>query len=217
LNINFGGKAKKVAKELFKKQNKHLDKLIAYHEAGHAVMAFYKHITFWSVVMNSQPDKQGRLGFLDRYNKDTCSKCGYGFGIVDTYCGHCGKKQNINFTSQTMRRRIKREGLVTLAGNVAVEIYQKRAGLIYPSIVDIGNFFNHTFTCKESQLTNLIKKWYKWSMEAKQFLLQPTIWRQIESVATNLLEKRKLSYFEVEQLCVRKTKKRKYSHPRYRY
>jgi hypothetical protein len=159
-----------MAKELFKKQNKHLDKLTAYHEAGHAVMAFYKGCRFTCVVL--------------------------GINLPDTTID--GLTGVIKPTWPSKKGTRKNRGLLLFAGMSAIAILQKNpdAYCNKGNQSDINDFFKLWPTKKQGQ-TN----WPKFYNEAIQFLNQPTVWQQVEVVATTLMKKRALLYGEVK-LCI---------------
>lgn len=169
-----------------KKRSKSQDELIAYHEAGHAVMAFNKGgrfvgITICKKIMQKHfPDGAGLL-----------------FGIK--WPSKKGTKKN--------------KGLVLLAGMSAVEHLQLCRAVRNQSDEEIlRKCFNEYLEdrnkddkeafCKLWRTEKVVRNnFHKLYPEAVQILKSPKIWRQVEVVATTLL-KTKMLLYEGVQLCI---------------
>ena len=165
--------------KIAKKRSKYMDKLIAYHEAGHAVMAYHKGGIFFGITIdeNSQLQKIQADGVL------------------------------VGFQWQDEKATREKQALVLLAGLSAVAILQGCPDEYREdrNQSDIGKYFKLWAAKKLAQ-----DNWPRFYLEGVEFLSKPTVWKQVEIVASTLLKKRLLSYDEV-QLCIESVvdKKRK--------
>lgn len=150
------------------KQSEEPDKLRAYHEAGHAVMAFHKGGIFFGI---------------------TIAKKIVNFKKLDAD----GIFVGLRWPSKKGTR--KNKGLVLLAGLTAVGILRGATTQYHRDRdkSDMDSFFQ-LFPKKEDRCA----KWLEWCGEANQFLSQTTVWSQVKVVATTLLKQRVLTYDEVK-------------------
>jgi len=170
-------KMKKKSKKAAPKRTKSFDKLVAYHEAGHAVMAYHKGGKFPSMHMD-----------LSHLLPNVVA-------AVAPVKWPSGKGTERN------------EGLYRLAGRVVVEILLKNPDEYKENrnIDDLNKFCKLWKTKQERE-----KYFLELYLESITFFKEPVIWKQVEIVAEYFLERRLLTYDDVE-LCIKsvESKKRK--------
>lgn len=149
------------------------DRLTAYHEAGHAVVAYFLHRRVTGVTIIRDKDTMGlcRLGKIPDIPLDWDS-------------------------SHRVRMQLERDAMIDLAGNIAEYIFRGKSGKRrYRKSSKPNTDILHTIDCLlylsgDGEETG----WYvNWLWHRTRLMLQlPCNWAPVQAVATELLEHRRI-------------------------
>jgi hypothetical protein len=150
------------------------DVMVAYHEAGHAVMALSFHR---AVLRISIVPKDGMLGYITLPGRETFSHP-YSFGTFHPV-------------------REARDALIYLAGPAATRRYRGRDELmdLLSSLVDWKEAWNSLSQVKNTRVANLLVKRTCWKLyqAALAHTAMPRYWSVVEQLAQRLQKERILS------------------------
>ena len=150
------------------------DVIVAYHEAGHAVMAlsFHRAVRRISIV-----PKDGMLGYITLPHRETFA--------------------HPFFLGTFHPVREVRDALIHLAGLAATRRYRGRDDLfdLLGALVDFSEARASLSELKETRVANLHVGWTCWRLyrAALADTLRPRYWSVVQQIAERLLEKRTLS------------------------
>lgn len=174
----------------------------AYHEAGHAAIAFILGQKFKKITIDKKKCKKGIRGMLEKYPR---------------------KPKDLSKTScYKILQDLEPEILVSMAGHYAHRRYDPESANLYYSdedmdyaidlihMVVIGRVSEFRISSTPDKLKDLIMKLqelylHKLQDEIEILLSSPIVWKMVESIANALLHKKTLIWSEV--ICIIATQK----------
>ncbi len=150
----------------------------AYHEAGHAVAAFYYKRRFIKISIIPDPESLGRVIYPESY----------------------WKWFHLDKNSTRFRARIEEEILKKFAGEVAERIASKSDNLNRPREHNRRAREIASFVCGTRKELDAFIQWL-WRREVN-LMQDPCRWAAVEMLANTLLGKRELGYQETRKIIV---------------
>ena len=161
-------------------------KRTAYHEAGHAVMAYWlrRRIHHVTIIPDSDSDS---LGHLSKARLAMLSEAEWEFRI-DT--GDLSR----------LRQKVEGEILISFAGQVAEELLTNRKRRLAGSASDY-QFITTALICLTSDMGDELTAYSNWLYERTRAILsQGMVWRAVQALAAELLTRRYIAGKQARQI-----------------
>jgi hypothetical protein len=148
----------------------------AYHEAGHAVAAFYMKRPFRYVTIEPDEDCLGHI----MYKK-----------FRDSFNPEIGSDREI-------RKPLEKAITTAFAGPIAEQIFSGRKNIVGAK-GDLRDALNYAFyLCGSPEETEAYVNWL-W-IRTKNMIRQPAKWCSVEGLAKELLDYRKIEYMKARRI-----------------
>ena len=148
----------------------------AYHEAGHAVAAFYMKRSFRYVTIEPEEDSLGHImykKFRDSFNPE-----------IDP--------------DREIRKPLEKAIITAFAGPIAEQIFSGRKNRIGASSDFHGALDCALYLCGSNEETEAYVNWL-W-IRTKNMIRQPAKWCSVEGLAKELLDCRKIGYMKARRI-----------------